>query len=71
MEVIAMTHPDIATALAAAHREELIRLASRDRVVRTRKRRRARNRLVAWLDGQRFGHRRRPAVHQNCAAVTR
>jgi hypothetical protein len=71
MEVIAMTYPDIAGALAAEHREDLIRLAERDRVVVTRNRRGARRRLIAWLDGQRLGRRRAPAAHAACVAVTR
>jgi hypothetical protein len=71
MEVIAMTYPDIATALGAAHREEMLRLGERDRVVVARSRRRDRSRLVAWLDAQRLGHRRRPAIGATCTAVTR
>ena len=71
MEVIAMSYPDIATALGEAHREELLRLAELDRVVVTRNRRRGRNRLIAWLDGQRLGRRRAPVAHAACVAVTR
>ena len=71
MEVIAMSYPDIATALGAAHREDLLRLAAQDRVM-TRNGRRARGRLVEWLDAQRL--RRRPAAAIRtavCSAVTR
>jgi hypothetical protein len=71
MEVIAMSHPDILMALAAAHREELLRLAEANRVVVSRNRRRQRHRLIAWLDGQRLGHRRAPATLAACVAVTR
>ena len=66
-----MTHLDIASELAAAHREEMLRLATRDRVVVTRSRSRLRHRLVAWLDAQRLGHRRSSTVRPTCAAVTR
>lgn len=73
-----MTQIDIASALAAAHREELLRLAARDRVVVTRSRRRRtprerqqRNRLAAWLDAQLFGRRRTQPAPSTCAAVTR
>lgn len=71
MEVIAMSYPYIAEALVAAHREDLLRLAERDRIVMSRNRRRNRGRLIAWLDSQRLGHRRAPAAHAACVAVTR
>jgi hypothetical protein len=71
MEVIAMSYPDIAEALAAAHRADLLRLAEQDRVVVTRNRRRARNRLIAWLGGQRLGPRRAPAANAACVAANR
>jgi len=71
MEVIAMTHPDIAAAVAAARREDMLRLAARTHVVVTRKGGQRRRRLVAWLDAQRLRRRRTPAARPTCAAVTR
>ena len=65
-----MSYPDIAAASAAAHRADLLRRAEQDRIV-TRSGRRARNRLIAWLDGQRLGHRRAPAGRPTPAAATR
>jgi hypothetical protein len=63
LEVIAMTHPDIAQALATAHREDLLRAASsRTGVVVIRKRSRERGRLVAWLDAQLLRRRRAAAI---------
>ena len=58
-----MSYPDIAQALAAAHRADLLRAADgHSGTVMTRKARRQRKRLVAWLDGQRLGHRRAPVA---------
>ena len=68
-----MTHPDIAQALAAAHREDLLRAGStRTSVVVTRNRSRERGRLVAWLDAQRLRRRQAAAVSTTaCVAGSR
>lgn len=70
LEVIAMTHPDIAQALATAHREDLLRAAAtRTGVVVTRNRRRERGRLVAWLDAQRLRRRRVAGIRTTACMV--
>jgi hypothetical protein len=68
-----MTYPDIAQAVAEAHRDDMLRAASgRTGTVVTRNRRRDRRRLVAWLDAQRL--RRRSVAGPrtaSCVAVPR
>jgi hypothetical protein len=63
MEVVPMTHPDIAQALANAHRDDLLRAAAswrRSQVAHTSTLGLPRSqRLAAWLKGQ---LRRRPAA---------
>jgi hypothetical protein len=51
--VVRMTHPDITQAVAAAHRDDLLRLAQRrTSAVVHREGQRRRARLAAWLKGQ-------------------
>jgi hypothetical protein len=73
LEVIAMTHPDIAQAVANARRDDMLRAADRRTgIVVTRNRRHERRRLVAWLDAQRLRRRRLAAPRTaSCVAVTR
>jgi len=68
-----MIHPDIAQALAEAHRADLLRAAAgRTGVVVTRNRSRERGRLVAWLDAQRLRRRRAATIRTAaCTAGTR
>jgi hypothetical protein len=73
--VIAMMHADIAQAVGQARREDMVRAAT-GRTSKVRTGRGRRGRLIAWLEGQRLGHRRLPAAAQasalsTCAAVTR